>query len=193
MKYNILLIDNYDSFTYNLAQYLWELGYKTTVIRNDKITIQEIKEFKPSHLVISPGPGTPDQAGISLEVIKEFHATVPILGICLGHQSIAQYFGAEIVRGTPIHGKVSSIKHSGNNIFKNINNPLEVTRYHSLIVNPETIDNNILNITANSLDDDYIMAIEHKSLPVYGMQFHPESIKTEQGHRLLENFVEIAI
>lgn len=191
MKHNILLIDNYDSFTYNLAQYFWELGYKTTVIRNDKITIQEIKDFNPSHIVISPGPGTPDQAGISLEVIKEFHQSVPILGICLGHQSIAQYFGASIVRGMPIHGKISSIKHNNKNIFKNINNPLEVTRYHSLIIDPDTINNDSLRVTANSTDDNYIMAIEHVSLPIYGMQFHPESIKTEQGHQLLDNFIKI--
>lgn len=193
MKTKILLIDNYDSFTYNLAQYFWELGYTLTVERNDKITIEEIKTFAPSHIVISPGPGTPADSGISLNVISAFHKELPILGICLGHQCIGEFFGGKVVRAPlPMHGKTSLIRHSEEGIFKGVTNPFKVTRYHSLIVEEKTIDKEILEVTSWSEDDNLVMGMLHKKFPVYGLQFHPESIMTEHGHKLLKNFVEMA-
>lgn len=193
MKTNILLIDNYDSFTYNLAQYFWELGYTLTVERNDKISIEEIKTFAPSHIVISPGPGTPADSGISLNVISAFHKELPILGICLGHQCIGEFFGGKVVRAPlPMHGKTSLIRHSEEGIFKGVTNPFKVTRYHSLIVEEKTIDKEILEVTSWSEDDNLVMGMQHKKFPVYGLQFHPESIMTEHGHKLLKNFVEMA-
>ncbi len=188
----ILLIDNYDSFTYNLAQYFWELGYELSVIRNDKITISQITNLDPSHLVISPGPGTPNDSGISLDLIAEFYNKKPILGVCLGHQCLGQFFGAKIEKASlPRHGKTSLIEHNGEAIFENLPNPFKVTRYHSLIVNQTDLAESPLLITAKSLDDNLVMALKHKDYPLYGVQFHPESIMTEHGHALLKNFIEL--
>lgn len=191
MKNKILLIDNYDSFTYNLAQYLWELGFDTTVQRNDQISIEEISKFDPSHIVVSPGPGTPKDAGISKEVIEKFYKHKPILGVCLGHQCIGEFFGAEIQKASePRHGKTSLIKHNKSKLFKNIPETYKVTRYHSLIIPEKTIDTKKLKITAKSEDDNLVMAFEHVEYPIFGVQFHPESIMTEHGHQLLRNFVK---
>ncbi|MDJ0626572.1 MAG: aminodeoxychorismate/anthranilate synthase component II [Candidatus Caenarcaniphilales bacterium] len=191
MKIKILLIDNYDSFTYNLAQYFWELGFDTTVKRNDQITLSEIEEFNPSHIVISPGPGTPRNAGISKDAISSFYKTKPILGVCLGHQCIGEFFGSEVKRAPlPRHGKVSLISHEESILFKDIPNSFRVTRYHSLVIPEETINKDKLKVIAKSNDDNLIMAFEHKQCPIFGVQFHPESIMTEYGHKLLKNFVE---
>lgn len=190
-KPKILLIDNYDSFTYNLAQYLWELSYDCTVHRNDKITLDEIESANFSHIVVSPGPGRPEDSGISLSVIEKFYKLKPILGVCLGHQCLGQFFGGTVSRiPEPKHGKVSEIKHNSRDIFNGLKNPLKVTRYHSLVVKRETIDESKIEITAESLDDGYVMGLRHKEFPLYGVQFHPESIMTESGHQMLRNFVE---
>ncbi len=187
----ILLVDNYDSFTYNLAQYLWELGYETLVERNDKITISQIESLNFSHIVISPGPGTPNEAGISLDILKNFYNQKPILGVCLGHQCIGQFFGGEIIKAPlPKHGKVSVIEHQNSIIFKEIPSSFKATRYHSLVINDITFPKEELNITAHSQDDNLIMAIQHLTYPIYGVQFHPESIMTEYGHQLLKNFIQ---
>ncbi len=189
----LLLIDNYDSFTYNLYQYFSELSVEVLVKRNDEITLSDIEQLAPSYIVISPGPCTPNESGISLDVIKHFAGKCPILGVCLGHQAIAQLFGAEVVRAKQVmHGKVTPIQHTQQGLFKGLNNPLNVTRYHSLIVNKETLSDEFI-ITAWSCDKqgefEEIMGIEHKILPIYGVQFHPESILSEQGHQLLANFL----
>ena len=182
------MIDNYDSFTYNLVQYLSQLGEKVVVKRNDEITLQEIKELSPNMIVISPGPCTPDDAGISLEVIKTFKGEIPILGICLGHQSIAQVFGAKIIKASePVHGKVHEITHNNTGVFKNLNNPLKVTRYHSLIVEKKSLPE-CLEITAFGPDGE-VMGLKHKTYLIEGVQFHPEAILTEQGLELLKNFL----
>jgi anthranilate synthase/aminodeoxychorismate synthase-like glutamine amidotransferase len=186
----ILMIDNYDSFTYNLVQYLGELGQEIKVFRNDKITIAEIEELKPERIVISPGPCTPKEAGISIEVIRQFKGRMPILGVCLGHQSIGEAFGGDVVRaGRLMHGKTSMIYHDGKTIFKDIPNPFEATRYHSLIIKRETIPS-CLTITAETKEGE-IMGVRHKDLPVEGVQFHPESILTKAGMDLLRNFLKI--
>ena len=185
----ILVIDNYDSFTYNLVQYLGELGQEVVVHRNDRISLDEIEALDPDHLVLSPGPCTPDEAGISVEAVRRFSGRTPILGVCLGHQSIAQAFGGRIVRAPdPVHGKTSSIAHDGTSIYDRLPNPFTATRYHSLIVENETLPE-CLAVTAHS-EDGLIMGLRHGSLPVFGVQFHPESILTEVGKRLLRNFVE---
>ncbi len=185
----ILLIDNYDSFTYNLAQYLGELGYQVDVRRNDTITLDEIAAIKPDQIVISPGPGTPDDAGISLDLIQRFYKEIPILGVCLGHQAIGQAFGGQVVRANqPMHGKVSAIEHNQKGIFHNLPSPLTATRYHSLIVQEPLPD--CLEITARSKEVE-VMALRHKEYPVVGVQFHPESILTEYGHEMLRNFLQI--
>ena len=189
----LLIIDNYDSFTYNLYQYFCELGAEVQVVRNDQIDIQGIEALEPTHLVISPGPCTPNEAGISLAAIEHFAGKLPILGVCLGHQAIAQVFGAEVVRARKVmHGKTSPIRHTSNSVFKGLNNPLTVTRYHSLVVQKETLPD-CFELTAwTELDDgsmDEIMGYQHKTLPIDAVQFHPESIKTEQGHQLLANFL----
>jgi len=184
----ILMIDNYDSFTYNLVQYLGEMGQQLKVFRNDKITIDEIEQMSPDRIVISPGPCTPREAGISVDVIRHFAGKVPILGVCLGHQSIGYAFGAEIVRAQRLmHGKTSMIYHDGEGVFRGLPNPFEATRYHSLVIRRETIPD-CLQITAET-DMREIMGVRHKEYPIEGVQFHPESILTQEGKRLLANFI----
>ena len=184
----ILMIDNYDSFTFNLVQYLGELGEELVVKRNDEITISEIEELNPQFLMISPGPCSPNEAGISMEAIEYFAGKIPIFGVCLGHQSIAQVFGGDVVRAERLmHGKTSEINHNGETLFKDMDNPFTATRYHSLIVKNETLPD-CLEVTAWT-DENEIMAIRHKTLPIEGVQFHPESIMTSFGKDLLMNFI----
>ncbi|WP_404430189.1 aminodeoxychorismate/anthranilate synthase component II [Sutcliffiella horikoshii] len=184
----ILMIDNYDSFTYNLVQYLGELGEELVVKRNDEITIEEIEALNPEFLMISPGPCSPNEAGISLEVIKHFAGKKPIFGVCLGHQSIAQVFGGDVIQAERLmHGKTSEMHHDGKTIFRTLANPFVATRYHSLIVKKETLPE-CFEITAWT-DQDEIMAIRHTELPIEGVQFHPESIMTSVGKELLRNFI----
>ncbi|WP_246946057.1 aminodeoxychorismate/anthranilate synthase component II [Bacillus pinisoli] len=186
----ILMIDNYDSFTFNLVQYLGELGQELLVKRNDQITIQEIEELNPDFLMISPGPCSPNEAGISLEAIQYFAGKIPIFGVCLGHQSIAQVFGGDVVRADRLmHGKTSPIFHNGETIFKEVEGPFTATRYHSLIVKKETLPNT-LEITAWT-EEGEIMALKHKELAIEGVQFHPESIMTSAGKKLLQNFIDL--
>ncbi len=189
----LLLIDNYDSFTYNLYQYFCELGAEVVVKRNDEIGLKEIEKMMPSHLVISPGPCTPDEAGISLEAIQRFAGEIPILGVCLGHQAIGQAFGASVIRAREVmHGKNSLIHHNQQGVFKGLNRPLSVTRYHSLVIDVTTLPVPF-EVTAWSQHDgnvDEIMGIRHRTLPIEGVQFHPESILSEQGHELLNNFLK---
>lgn len=190
----ILMIDNYDSFTFNIVQYMSELGANLKVVRNDEITIKEIEKMKPSQIVISPGPCTPNEAGISVDVIRRFHASIPILGVCLGHQSIAQAFGGRVIRAKRVmHGKVSSIYHNNIGVFETLDQGFTATRYHSLVIEKSTLPS-CLEITAWCLADDgdfeEIMGIRHKEFPIQGVQFHPESILTEHGHKLLENFIK---
>ncbi|MEZ3417024.1 MULTISPECIES: aminodeoxychorismate synthase component II [Pantoea] len=188
----LLLIDNYDSFTWNIYQYFCELGAQVRVVRNDAMTLEEMTALPLSHLVISPGPCTPDQSGISLEAIRHFAGRLPVLGVCLGHQAIAQAYGAQVVRARKVmHGKTSAVQHTGQGVFRNLNNPLTVTRYHSLIVARDTLPPEF-EVTAWSLRDgvaDEIMGFRHRTLPLEGVQFHPESILSEQGHQLLANFL----
>ena len=185
----ILMIDNYDSFTYNLVQYMGELGADIRVERNDRISIDEIESLVPKKIVISPGPCTPAKAAISVEVIKYFSGKVPVLGVCLGHQSVGAAFGGEIIKaGKLMHGKTSEVRHDGKTLFKNLPNPFTATRYHSLVLNRKTLPD-CFEITAES-DDNEIMGIRHKGLPVEGVQFHPESILTPNGNDLLKNFIE---
>jgi anthranilate synthase/aminodeoxychorismate synthase-like glutamine amidotransferase len=186
----ILVVDNYDSFTYNLVQFLGEMGADLQVARNDQITIDEIRALQPTHIVISPGPGTPDDAGVSLEVIRQFGANTPILGVCLGHQSIGQAYGGKVIRAPRLmHGKTSMIYHNGEGLFAGLPSPFEATRYHSLIVEQETLPD-VLEVTAFT-DRGEMMGLRHKQHPVYGVQFHPESILTAHGPHLLRNFLEI--
>ncbi|WP_421352684.1 aminodeoxychorismate synthase component II [Aeromonas sp. 604443] len=189
----LLLIDNYDSFTWNLVQYFGALGQEVVVKRNDELTLDTIAQLSPCFLVISPGPCTPNEAGISLDAISHFAGKLPILGVCLGHQSLAQAFGARVVRARQVmHGKTSLIRHRNEGVFKGLNNPLRVTRYHSLVVERDTLPD-CFDITAWSEHADgsfdEIMGLRHKTLPVEGVQFHPESILSEQGHQLLANFL----
>lgn len=186
----LLMIDNYDSFTYNLVQYLSEMGERLVVKRNDAITVSQAKRLKPAGIVISPGPGTPADAGISSELIRAFAGTIPILGVCLGHQCIGEVFGGTVVRAArPMHGKTSPIHHTGQGVFRGLPNPFEATRYHSLIVKRETLPKE-LTVTAWTQARE-IMGLQHKRLPVYGVQFHPESILTNAGKDLLRNFVRL--
>jgi anthranilate synthase component II len=185
----ILLIDHYDSFTYNLYQFIGELGEEIHVARYDKMTISEIKEMKPKAIILSPGPGNPEEKKETIELITAFYKTVPILGICLGHQAIGYVFGAKITRATQIkHGKTSKITHDGNNLFAYMTQPLEVMRYHSLVIQKESLPP-FFETLAMAMDDQEIMAIKHRKYPLYGMQFHPESIGTECGKQLLLNFL----
>jgi len=189
----LLMIDNYDSFTYNLVQYLGELGEDVHVVRNDALAVEEIRKLAPARIVISPGPGTPDQAGVTLQLIEKLGSRIPILGVCLGHQAIGQAFGGKVVRARAImHGKTSPIFHKGVGVFAGLPNPFEATRYHSLIVEKSTLPS-CLEVTAwTQLADgsvDEIMGLRHKALPIEGLQFHPESILTQNGHDQLRNFL----
>ena len=190
----LLMIDNYDSFTYNIVQYFGELGEEVVVKRNDEITIDEIEKLNPDYLVISPGPCDPDKAGISLEVIRHFSGVIPLLGVCLGHQAIGQAFGGAVVRAKKVmHGRLSAVTHTDTGVFTGLKNPLTVTRYHSLVVDHASLPD-CLEVTAWTLDDqgefDEIMGFRHKTLAVEGVQFHPESILSEAGHELLHNFLK---
>ena len=193
----ILVIDNYDSFTYNLVQYLGELGVETRVVRNDDIGVDAINDIKPQRILISPGPGTPDTAGISLAVIEHFAEHIPILGVCLGHQAIAQAFGGTIGHAKRImHGKTSQIHHTGTGLFADIKSPFQATRYHSLVIEEDSLPECLEMNAWTELDDhqrEEIMGVRHRSYPTVGVQFHPESILTEHGHQLLKNFLEDAI
>lgn len=184
-----LMIDNYDSFVYNLVRYFEELGEKILVFRNDKITLADIERIKPEGIIISPGPKSPEFAGKCMEIVENFKGCIPILGICLGHQIIAKVFGGKIIQGSePVHGKVSIIKHSGKYVFKNIVSPMKATRYHSLIVERESLPA-VLEITSET-EDGVIMAIRHKNYIIEGVQFHPEAELTEFGHEILQNFID---
>lgn len=186
----ILMIDNYDSFTFNLVQYLGELGEEIKVVRNDKITCEQIEELAPKNIIISPGPCTPNEAGISLQVIEKFAGKIPILGVCLGHQSIGQSFGGKVIRaGRLMHGKTSPIHHDGKTIFQGLPSPFTATRYHSLIVEKESLPD-CLEISAETAEGE-IMGLRHKHYPVEGVQFHPESILTEHGRVMLRNFLNL--
>ncbi len=186
-----LVIDNYDSFTYNLVHFLGELGADITVRRNDKITLEEIAAMAPEAIVLSPGPCTPNEAGICLAVIDRFKGEIPMLGVCLGHQAMGQALGGDVIRAPSLfHGKTSKINHTGKGIFRGLNAGFEATRYHSLIVKADTLPD-VLEVTATT-DDGLIMGMQHKSLPIHGVQFHPESIASENGHALLQNFLNIA-
>ena len=187
----LLVIDNYDSFTYNLVHFLGDLGATSQVFRNDKITLDEIEAIAPEAIVLSPGPATPNEAGICLALIDRFKETTPILGVCLGHQAIGQAMGGEVVREPQLmHGKTSRINHGGKGLFRGLNSGFEATRYHSLTVEPETLPAS-LEVTATT-DDGLIMGLQHKTLPLHGVQFHPESIASENGHALLQNFLNLA-
>jgi anthranilate synthase component II len=185
----VLVIDNYDSFTYNLVQYLGELGAEVLVRRNDEVTPEEVLELHPDRIVVSPGPCTPKEAGVSVEVIEKVSGQVPILGVCLGHQAIGQAFGAEIVRGEPVHGKTAKILHDGEGVYRGVKQGFEATRYHSLVIEPESLPED-LQITSRT-EDGTIMGVRHRDFPVEGVQFHPESVLTRSGHELLKNFLEV--
>ncbi|WP_163144497.1 anthranilate synthase component II [Bacillus sp. 22-7] len=186
----ILLIDNYDSFTFNLYQYLGELGQEIKVVRNDQITVEEIEKLNPDAIVLSPGPGRPEQAGVIVEVIQQFYRKLPILGICLGHQAIGYAFGAKIEKAKKImHGKVSNLKHNGSQLFQYMPQPISIMRYHSLIIQSGTLPGSF-KVLARSMDDNEIMAIKHEDYSLYGLQFHPESVGTDLGKRILENFLQ---
>jgi anthranilate synthase component 2 len=186
----ILLLDNYDSFTYNLAQYLGELGCRVEVHRNDRISVEQIAQRKPERIVISPGPCTPQEAGICVELIQELAGKIPILGVCLGHQAIGAAFGGKIIRAPKLfHGKTSQIRHDGSGVFRGLPNPFTATRYHSLIVERKSLPAE-LQVTAET-DDDIIMGMQHRQYPLMGVQFHPESVLTESGKQLLKNFLSL--
>jgi len=186
----ILVIDNYDSFTYNLVQYLGELGADIKVMRNDAVTLEEVAAAKPSRIVISPGPGRPEQAGVTMPVIRELGRTTPILGVCLGHQAIGAVFGGRVVRAeVPMHGKTSTIEHDGRGVFSGINGPFVASRYHSLVVEGTTMPE-ALEVSARTREDVVVMGLRHRAWPVHGVQFHPESILTGEGRRILRNFLE---
>lgn len=188
----LLIIDNYDSFTYNLVQYFGEFKAQMKIFRNDALTIEKIRKLKPSKIVISPGPGRPEDAGITVEVIKNFSGKIPILGVCLGHQAIGYAFGGKIIGAKRLmHGKTSMINHNGKDVFKAINNPFEATRYHSLVIEPKSLPDS-LEVTAWTKDKDReIMGIRHKKFPLWGVQFHPESILTTSGKDILKNFLKM--
>lgn len=186
----ILMLDNYDSFTYNIVQYFGELGADLKVFRNDALTVKDVEKLNPERIVISPGPGRPEDAGISVEIIKQLGGKVPILGVCLGHQAIGYAFGGNIVRAQQLmHGKTSKIKHNNRDLFKDVMYPFEATRYHSLVIDPKTIPAN-LEVTAWTYDNE-IMGVRHTELPIWGVQFHPESILTGEGMKILKNFLTL--
>lgn len=186
----LLLIDNYDSFTWNLAHRLGELGVPATVVRNDAMTLEQIEAMQPSRIVISPGPGRPETAGVSIDVLKRFAGRVPLLGVCLGHQAIGVAFGGKVVRASvPMHGKVSPVSHDGTHLFAGLTSPFDAGRYHSLVIDREAVPPGFL-VTAWVESDKTIMGIRHESQAIYGVQFHPESVLTSAGHRILQNFLE---
>jgi anthranilate synthase/aminodeoxychorismate synthase-like glutamine amidotransferase len=185
---SVLVIDNYDSFTYNLVQFLGELGAEVGVVRNDKATVEDLRRLNPDRLVVSPGPCTPEEAGISVEAVRSFaEAGTPVLGVCLGHQSLVEAFGGKVIRGDPIHGKDAEVKHDGRSIYEGLSNPLVAGRYHSLIADPDLPDDFELTATY----DGVVMGVRHRELPAEGVQFHPESVLTPQGKRLLANFLAV--
>ena len=187
----VLVIDNYDSFTYNLVQYLGELGAAIRVHRNNEVTIDEISAMAPDRIVISPGPGRPEAAGVAVEVIRRFGPTTPILGVCLGHQAIGVVYGGIVCRAeTPMHGKTSTVVHDGKGVFAGITAPFQAGRYHSLVIASDCVPQ-VLEVAARTKEDDTIMAIRHRTYPVHGVQFHPESVLTDEGRRLLRNFLEL--
>ena len=187
----VLMIDNYDSFTYNLVQYLGELGADVRVWRNDEISIEEIESMKPARIVISPGPGRPEQAGVTMDVIRRFGPATPILGVCLGHQAIGVVYGGTVCRaGTPMHGKTSTVVHDGKGVFAGISDPFEAGRYHSLIISSGDVPG-ALEVAARTRDDGVIMAVRHRTHPVHGVQFHPESVLTGEGRHILKNFLNL--
>src|SRR6478672_254221 len=190
MAVMIVLVDNYDSFTFNLVHYLGGLGADVVVHRNDKITVDRVMDMAPEAIVLSPGPCTPNEAGICLDLIAKASSSIPVLGVCLGHQAIGQAFGGKVTRATPLHGKVSEIKHKGTGVFRGINGPLKATRYHSLVVERASIPRE-LSVNAETRDG-LVMGLIHASLPVHGVQFHPESIASEHGHLMLKNFLDIS-
>ena len=186
----IVVIDNYDSFTYNLVQYLGELGAELRVLRNDVVTLDEVRAARPDRVVISPGPGRPEQAGVTMDVIRHMGQKTPILGVCLGHQAIGAVFGGSVVRaGTPMHGKTSTIEHDGHGVFAGIDGPFVASRYHSLVVAHEGLPEELI-VSARTREDNIIMGLRHRSWPVHGVQFHPESILTGEGRRILRNFLD---
>jgi anthranilate synthase/aminodeoxychorismate synthase-like glutamine amidotransferase len=189
----VFVLDNYDSFTYNLVQYIGELGYEVVVRRNDQITVEGIADLHPDHIVVSPGPCTPHEAGISIDLIRHFAGKVPVFGVCLGHQAIGEAFGGKVVRAHNLmHGKTSQVEHDGKNVFRGIPSPLVATRYHSLIVEEKSLPKE-LEVSATCMDRDgrrVIMGLRHRELPVEGVQFHPESVLTEHGKQMVRNFVE---
>jgi len=185
----VLVIDNYDSFTYNLVQYLGELGAEVLVRRNDEVTPEEILELHPDRIVISPGPCTPKEAGVSVEVIEKVSGQVPILGVCLGHQAIGQAFGARVVRGEPVHGKTAKISHDGEGVYTGLQQNFEATRYHSLVIEPGSLPDSL--IVTSRTEDGTIMGVRHRDYRVEGVQFHPESVLTRSGHELLKNFLKV--
>ena len=183
----VLIIDNYDSFTYNLVQYLGELGADVLVLRNDQVTPEEVTDLHPDRIVVSPGPCTPSEAGISVDLIWKVGQSIPTLGVCLGHQAIGQAFGARIVRGEPVHGKTARILHDGSGVYKGIDQGFEATRYHSLVIEPDSMPESL--IVTSQTEDGTIMGVRHREYPVEGVQFHPESVLTRSGHDLLGNFL----
>jgi anthranilate synthase/aminodeoxychorismate synthase-like glutamine amidotransferase len=187
----VLVIDNYDSFTYNLVQYLGELGAEVQVRRNNEITTGDITAMRPGHILISPGPGRPEDAGISVDVIRQFGPTTPLLGVCLGHQAIGVVYGGTVCRATvPMHGKTSTVVHDGKGVFDGINEPFQAGRYHSLVIAKDAVPAD-LEVTATTQEDGTIMGVRHRSHPVHGVQFHPESVLTDEGRRILRNFLEM--
>src|SRR4051812_17384044 len=185
----VLVIDNYDSFTYNLVQYLGELGAEGIVRRNDEVSPEDVAALHPDRIVVSPGPCTPNEAGVSLQVIEEAPTGVPVLGVCLGHQAIGQVYGGKVVRGEPVHGKTAKILHDGEGVYRGLPQGFEATRYHSLVIEPDSVPECL--IVTSRTEDGVIMGVRHKELPVEGVQFHPESVLTQSGHELLKNFLEL--